>query len=207
MVAQVLPRGPERPTRDGEIADGSVGTRRASAHRMGDVGKEREGRGAERRRSQRASVHGQVRLTDSEVDGFLLDASDAGVRAVLWTHHVVRESIVELVLSLSGRGYRRHARVRWARQYREGSVVGLELLSDQMTRDEDRMTVADVEVQDLRDIEEAPAADVLELSTDLPDEITSIEAHPLLRVGDPRSRDVVMSAFVRIGAVGDDAIV
>jgi hypothetical protein len=114
---------------------------------------------------------GQVRLTSEAVDGFLLDASDDGVRAVLWTHDVHTESVVDVVLSLHGRGYARRARVRWSRQYREGSVVGLELLSDERRSDRD----------------------------DLGEEITAIEPIPLVPVGDPRSRDVVVTALVRVG--------
>jgi hypothetical protein len=77
-------------------------------------------------------VNGKVRLPDEAVGGFLLDASDDGVRAVVWTHDVRVESMVEILLSVAGRPHVRHALVRWVRGYREGSVVGLELLPEEL---------------------------------------------------------------------------
>ena len=124
-------------------------------------------RGHERRRSQRVGVTGKVRLPDESVGGFLLDASDDGVRAVLWTHDVRTESVVALALIYRGVPHVRHAMVRWVRAYREGSVVGLELLPE-----------------------------------DMPGDITAIEPYPLVPVGDPRTRDVIVRAFVRVGDAG-----
>ena len=85
------------------------------------------GWGRERRRSSRIGVTGSIRLPDEAITGFLLDASDTGVRAVLWSHDLRPESVVDLVLSVRGRAHTRRAIVRWARHYREGSVVGLEI--------------------------------------------------------------------------------
>ena len=114
--------------------------------RAHDLGRNRMRR-EERRMSDDAVV--LTRLSGEELDGWALDRSDGGARTLLSaaSEPFVLGEIVTLALRQTSGDESRLARVVWAQQHEDASVVGLELVAVS-----GEIATADLSLIDLADV-------------------------------------------------------
>jgi len=68
-------------------------------------------------------------MGDAEVDGWSLNLSPGGLRAILTEHVVAVGDECEVALSDRG-GHRRPCRVAWTQEKQDGQIVGFEFLGN-----------------------------------------------------------------------------
>jgi len=82
----------------------------------------------ERRHDRRAPMDGSARLVVRGVGGFVLDVSDMGMRVAVWETSALEGS--KVLLWVEGDPKLRPGVVKWARRFPDGSIVGIEFITE-----------------------------------------------------------------------------